>query len=156
APTNGKGTAGATTSPGAEPGKESTTQEKLLGRWEATRGEIPPGSILEFTRDGKLKITVKVEGKAMSDESTYVVQGETIKTTHRQGTREVTATLKIKTLTEKVLVTEDEQGKTDEFKKPATSVADAGPGQQPGDGKSDREQALEWVRNNNAFGPDHK
>src|SRR5262249_58398839 len=49
-----------------------------------------------------------------------------------------------------------EKGKTEEFKKLATSVVDAGPGQQHGDGKSDREQALGWIRNNNAFGPNHK
>src|SRR5262249_43618515 len=108
APTTAQGTAVGTTSPRTEPGKESTTQEKLLGRWEATRGEIPPGSILEFTRDGKLKITIKVEGKAMSDESTYALQGEAIKTTHREGPREVTETLKTKTLTDKALGTEDE------------------------------------------------
>jgi uncharacterized protein (TIGR03066 family) len=155
-PTNGKGTEGGTRSPRPEPVKEATLQDKLLGRWEATRGEIPPGSILEFTRDGKLKITIKVDGKAMSDESSYVVQGEAIKTTHKEGAKEVTETLKIKTLTEKVLVTEDDKAKTEEFKKPASPLVDAGPGEEPGEGKSDREQALEWIRNNNAFGPDHQ
>jgi uncharacterized protein (TIGR03066 family) len=156
APTTAKGTEGGTQSPRAEPVKESTIQDKLLGRWEATKGEIPPGAILELTKDGKLRMTIKVEGKAMSDESTYVVQGGAIKTTHKEGPREVTETLKIKTLTEKVLVTEDEQGKTEEFKRLGPSLVDAGPGQEAGDGKSDREQALDWVRNNNAFGPDHR
>jgi uncharacterized protein (TIGR03066 family) len=154
APTNRKGTGGGTGSSRAEPARESTIQDKLLGRWEATRGEIPPGSILELTRDGKLKMTIKVEGKSMSDVSSYVVQGEAIKTTHKEGPREVTETLKIKTLTEKMLVTEDEKGKTEEFKKLPPSLVDAG--QESEDGKSNREQALEWIRNNNAFGPEHQ
>ena len=156
APTNGKGAEDGARSPKAEPVKESTIQDKLLGRWEATRGEIPPGSILELTRDGKLKMTIQVEGKAMSDESAYVVQGEAIKTTHKEGPKETTETLKIKTLTEQVLVTEDERGQTEEFKRLASPLVDAGAGPESGDTKGDREQALEWIRNNNAFGPDHQ
>jgi uncharacterized protein (TIGR03066 family) len=155
-PANGKDTKDGNKPPKSDPAKESTIQEKLLGRWEATKGEIPPGSVLELTRDGKLKMTIKVEGKAMSDESTFVVQGEAIKTTHKEGPREVTETLKIKTLTDKMLVTEDERGKTEEFKKLMTPLVDTGAGQEPRDGKSEREKALEWIRTNNAFGPDHQ
>jgi uncharacterized protein (TIGR03066 family) len=112
-----KGSNGVAKASKSEPVKEPTIQEKLLGKWEATKGEIPPGSTFDFGKDGKLKITIKVEGKEISDESAYKVEAQTIKTTHKEGPKDVTETLKIKTLTDKILITEDEKGKIDEFKK---------------------------------------
>lgn len=46
-----------------------------------------------------------------------MVDGQTIKTTHKEGPKEVTEVLKIKTLTERTLITEVEKGTLDEFKR---------------------------------------
>ena len=97
--------------------KEPTVQEKLLGRWVATKGAIPPGSTFDFAKDGKLTITMKIEGKEISDESSYKVEGETLRITHKEGPMDVTESLKIKTLNDLSLITEDQQGKAEEFKK---------------------------------------
>jgi uncharacterized protein (TIGR03066 family) len=63
-------------------------------------------------------MTIVVEGKPVTGPAgTYKVEGETIKSSHKEGEKEVTETVKIKTLTDTKLVTEDEKGKIDEFKK---------------------------------------
>lgn len=92
-------------------------KEKLLGKWELTKGEAPPGSTIEFTKDGKLKMVAKVKDKEFSMEGTYKVDGDKIVTALKIGEKEIKETMTIKTLTDKALVTLDEKGKTDEFKK---------------------------------------
>ena len=112
------GCGGSTTTGGSSSTNTPTTKDKLLGTWEVTKGDMPPGSTIEFTKEGKLKFTIKLpDGKTHSEEGTYEVDGESIKTGHKEGDKEVKETIKIKSLTDKELVTLDEKGKTDEFKK---------------------------------------
>ena len=43
---------------GARAGEESDLAKKLVGKWEITKadeGTIPPGTMVEFTKDGKFK-----------------------------------------------------------------------------------------------------
>lgn len=96
---------------------EHSTHDKLVGTWEVSKGEMPPGSTVQFTKDGKMKVTMKAGDKTVLAEGTYEVEGMSIKTTQKQGAKEVKETLKIKSLTDKELVTLDEKGMTDEFKK---------------------------------------
>jgi uncharacterized protein (TIGR03066 family) len=97
----------------------ASNKDKLLGTWEATKGDMPPGSTLEFAKDGKLTMTVKQPGaeKPMVASGTYEVDGEKIMTTAKVGDKEHKETHTIKNLTDKTLITVDEKGKTDEFKK---------------------------------------
>jgi uncharacterized protein (TIGR03066 family) len=98
--------------------KADASKEKLVGVWEAAKGDLPKGSTVEFTKDGKIKIEVKAEGKSHSEEGAYELDGNTIKTTHKgKDGKEVKESLKIKKLTDEQLVTEDEKGKVDEFKR---------------------------------------
>lgn len=102
------------------PKKEATNAEKILGTWEVAKpGKEgpPPGSTVEFTKDGKYIVTFVVENKPEKMEGTYKVEGDSIKTTIKPGEKEVKETIKIKTLTDSKLVTEDEKGSVDEFKK---------------------------------------
>jgi len=110
----------ATSSPSfaqAKKDDKASNKEKILGSWEVTKSGsgIPPGSIFEFTKDGKLKITVKADGKEVTVEGTYSVEGDTITSAGPKG--EKADKNKIKKLTATELVTEDEKGKVDEFKK---------------------------------------
>lgn len=97
----------------------ASNAEKIIGMWEVTKGEMPPGSTVEFGKDGKMKMTMKVPGgkPPVSMEATYKVEGDTIKSTMKAGGMEKTETLKIKELTDSKLVTLDEKNTTDEFKK---------------------------------------
>src|SRR6266849_3201131 len=98
--------------------KKDDNKMKIVGVWEVVKGDAPKGTTMEFTKDGKLKFTVEVEGKKITVEGTYEVDGESIKTAGKgPDGKEQKETIKIKKLTEKELVTEDEKGKTDEFKR---------------------------------------
>jgi uncharacterized protein (TIGR03066 family) len=99
--------------------QDKKNAEKLVGTWSVTKSEdAPPGALLEFTKDGKLKLTVKVEGKEISVEGTYKVEGDSITVTMKgPDGKEKTEKAKIKELTDKKLITVDEKGKIDEFAK---------------------------------------
>jgi uncharacterized protein (TIGR03066 family) len=97
--------------------KDASNKEKLVGTWEAVKGDLPEGSTVDFTKDGKLKLTAKVQDKTITMEGKYELDGNKLKVTLKQGDKEMKQTLTIKTLTDKILVTLDEEGKTDEFKK---------------------------------------
>jgi uncharacterized protein (TIGR03066 family) len=97
--------------------KEASNKEKVIGAWESTKSGsgIPPGSIFEFTKDGKLKIKIKQDGKEVAVEGTYTVDGDVITSAGPKG--EKPDKNKIKKLTDTELITVDEQGKVDEFKR---------------------------------------
>jgi uncharacterized protein (TIGR03066 family) len=100
--------------------KADAGKEKLVGVWEIVKStsNAAPGTTVEFTKDAKLNISYNFQGKSVTLRGTYVVDGEKLRTTwtgpdgmaHKE-------TLIIKMLTDKVLVTIDEKGKDDEFKK---------------------------------------
>lgn len=103
---------------------EPTNKEKIVGTWElvkTTEKNAPPvGSTVEFTKDGKAKLTVKAD-KPMTLEATYSVDGDTLKILLKgPDGKEATDTMKITKLTDKELVTEEKtpgQSGTSEFKK---------------------------------------
>lgn len=98
--------------------KEPTNKEKIVGVWEPTKGDsLPKGATIEFTKDGKLKIAIKVEGKTITADGTYTVDGDKLTTVLKDEGKEKKETVKIKKLTDKELVTEDSKGMVDEFKK---------------------------------------
>jgi uncharacterized protein (TIGR03066 family) len=93
--------------------------EKLVGKWEAVKGTMPAGSILELTKDNKFTLTLKQDGKELFKiEGTFEADGEKSFTVKgKVGNEEKTQKLTIKELAAEKLVTEDEKGKSDEFKK---------------------------------------
>jgi uncharacterized protein (TIGR03066 family) len=98
--------------------KKDDKKAQIVGVWEPTKGEAPKGTTLEFTKDGKLKITIDAEGKKVTIEGTYELDGDSLKTNLKgPDGKERKETMKIKSLSDKELKTEDEKGKIDEFKK---------------------------------------
>src|SRR5262249_30273703 len=97
--------------------KKDDNKTLLVGVWELTKGEsLPPGSTLEFTKDGKLKLTVEPEkGKKITIDGTYEVKGDSILVTMKEGDKEHKETLTIK-LSKDELTTIDEKKKSDTFK----------------------------------------
>jgi uncharacterized protein (TIGR03066 family) len=99
--------------------EKEVDKDKLVGVWEATDKSqtIPPGSTLEFTKDGKIKMVIKVKDKTENIGGTYKIEGDSLKVTLKAEKEEHTETIKVKTLTDKELVTVDEKKKEDTFKK---------------------------------------
>jgi uncharacterized protein (TIGR03066 family) len=99
--------------------KKDLDKDKLVGTWELTQGEtLPPGTTCEFTKDGKIKLVLPTpDGKKVTIEGTYKIEGQAFRATLKDGNKENTETLKVPTLTDKELVMVDEKGKKDSFKK---------------------------------------
>jgi uncharacterized protein (TIGR03066 family) len=71
-------------------------------------GKPPVGTTIEYTKDGKMKMKGKADGKEFVFEGTYVVEGNKLTGIMKTSDREEKGTLTIKKLTDKELVTEDE------------------------------------------------
>ncbi|HXG08769.1 MAG TPA: DUF5640 domain-containing protein [Gemmataceae bacterium] len=93
-------------------GQDKVSQEKLIGTWQ-----IKEGIVVEFTKDGKMKLTAKVEDRTVSFDGTYVLNGNKLTTTVKQGGKEQKEVSTIKKVTDEVLVVEDMSGKTQELRR---------------------------------------
>jgi uncharacterized protein (TIGR03066 family) len=86
--------------------------------WTVVKSEeAPPGTKIQFGADGKLTLTISVEGKPREVTGTYAVAGNqlTLKLSHDGKERVETRT--IKKLTDTVLVTEDRNRKVEELER---------------------------------------
>jgi uncharacterized protein (TIGR03066 family) len=100
--------------------KTEEAKKKLLGTWVAQEGgDMPAGSTLEFIKDGKLKIVVKIQDNKVDVDGTYeLADPETLKVTSKAPDgKEHSEKIKISKLTDSELVTIDEKDKKDTFKK---------------------------------------
>ena len=95
--------------------------DKIVGAWEVTKaseGTVPVGGTMEFTKDGKAKVTAKKDGTEITHEATYTIAGDKLTLTHKKGDEERKLALTIKKLTATELMLADEKdGKTVEFKR---------------------------------------
>jgi uncharacterized protein (TIGR03066 family) len=103
----------------ADAAEKAANKDKIVGTWEVVKGEsdVKPGDTIEFTKDGKLTISAKVEGKPVTLKGTYTVDGDKLTVVLAANGQEHKEIMTLKTLTDKTLVTVDEKKKTDEFKK---------------------------------------
>jgi len=109
----------------AEQNKDSNST-KILGKWLTAKG--PEKVTLEFMKDGKIRVTIEKEvtkkGAAKSEivketiEGSYKLDGNKVTLTAKVEGEEVKRTMTIKTLTDKTLVTEDERGMKEEYRRP--------------------------------------
>jgi uncharacterized protein (TIGR03066 family) len=95
---------------------------KLIGTWEiVTKGGLPPGSTLTFSKDAKVVLTFDHEGKTTKAEGTFTLKDNTITSkmsfNDKGIVKESIEVHKIKKLTDTDLHTVDKDGKIDEFKK---------------------------------------
>src|SRR5436309_9095755 len=86
----------------AEEKKEAGNADKILGSWEAVKsdgeGAPPVGTVVEFAKGGKLKVTHKQDGKDVTAEGTYKVDGDTLNITITHDGKEQTIKITIKKL----------------------------------------------------------
>jgi uncharacterized protein (TIGR03066 family) len=98
--------------------KGKSNKEKIVGTWVLVKPEtpknLPRGSVLEFTKDGKLKFSAKLGDQDINLEGTYSVDGDKLKSAIKdQDGKEQSDTDTITKLTDKELVIKD--SKTDEL-----------------------------------------
>ncbi|WP_439626524.1 hypothetical protein [Gemmata sp.] len=98
---------------------EDDNAKKLIGVWvvEKAGGDLPAGSTVEFTKDGKLAAVVKADGKEIKFEGTYKLEKDKINVELKVESETVKETVTIKKLTDDVLELEDKDKKLDVFKK---------------------------------------
>jgi uncharacterized protein (TIGR03066 family) len=104
----------------AEEKKADTNKEKVVGTWEVTKSEEggpPVGTVITFSKDGKLKVVHKKDGKEETAEGTYKVEDDKLTVTVKHDEKEETHKVTIKKLTDTEFVGENEKGKTIECKK---------------------------------------
>jgi uncharacterized protein (TIGR03066 family) len=111
----------------AQKGKSKIDKSKLVGKWTFVKTDSikppPKGAemTVEFTKDGKVTMTFKLEDKTNSAGGTYSVKGDQLTTILKLGGgQERKETVTIKELTDKKFVTTEKEGDktvTSEFKK---------------------------------------
>jgi uncharacterized protein (TIGR03066 family) len=101
--------------------QDKVDYEKLLvGKWEVTKadeGTVPPGALIEFTKDGKIKASFKKGEEDVTVEGTYKVEKNTFILTMKMGDEEKKQTITIIKISEKEMTTKNEDGKVVELKK---------------------------------------
>ena len=92
--------------------------KKLVGKWSAEDEDAGTSMVVEFTKDGQLKVTAKEKkGKDVQLNGTYTVDGDKVAVTFKAGDKEFKETLTIVKLTDDELVTKDSKGKKDTFER---------------------------------------
>jgi uncharacterized protein (TIGR03066 family) len=93
--------------------------KKIVGVWEITKagGDLPAGTTIEFTKDGKLNANLKVEGMEVKLDGTYKVEKDKLTVKIKVADQNIEETATIKKLTDDALEIEDKDKKVDVFKK---------------------------------------
>ena len=106
---------------GAALGEDKTDYAKLLvGKWEVTKadpGTVTRGDVVEFTKDGKMKVTAKKDDNEMLLEGTYKIEKNTFIMTMKIGDEEKTHTITITKISDKEMSTKNKEDKVVELKR---------------------------------------
>ena len=100
--------------------EKADSKATLVGVWEvvkADQGALPVGSTVKFGKDGKASVTAVRDGKESTIEGTYVVDGTKLTVTLKHDDKESKHAITIKKLTDTEFVSENEKGKTAEFRR---------------------------------------
>jgi uncharacterized protein (TIGR03066 family) len=106
----------------ADDKEKDANKTKIVGTWEmvktTAKDSPPPGTLVEFTKDGKFKLAVKVGDKEIKLDGTFSVDGDKLKTTMKgPDGKEVSDTDTITKLDDKELTLKGSKGEITEFKK---------------------------------------
>ncbi len=104
--------------------KGAVSKDKIVGTWEVTKSEEPPppvGAVVEFTKDGKVKVTHKRDDKDVTLEGTYTVEGDKVNVVVKVDDQEVKHTVTIKKVDKDEISAENDKGKAVVFKRKKAS-----------------------------------
>src|SRR5215218_8426077 len=92
----------------------------IVGKWEASKadeGTLPPGAVVEFTKDGKIKLAGKKGDAEVAFDGTYTVEGNKFTIAMKVGDQEHKQTITITKMSDTEMSTKSDEGKVVEFKK---------------------------------------
>src|SRR4051812_351326 len=84
----------------AEDKGEKIDAKKLVGKWEPKEKEEGKSAVIEFTKDGKVSVTISAKGKEFALDGTYKVDGNKVTTTMNFNGKERTETHTVSKLTD--------------------------------------------------------
>jgi uncharacterized protein (TIGR03066 family) len=96
--------------------KKADNAKLAVGTWEVTKthdGGPPKGGVVEFTKDGKIKVSGEQGGMKQAFEGTYKVDGNKVVLTFKIGDSEQSVDLTIDKLDEKTFATTSKNGKVE-------------------------------------------
>ena len=99
---------------GARAEEKQDAAKLIVGKWECTKADpesLPVGAVVEFTKDGKMKVIVKMGDMEMTIEGTYKVEKDKFTFALKMGDQEHKDTITIKKISDKEMVTENPEGK---------------------------------------------
>ncbi|HLW64421.1 MAG TPA: lipocalin family protein [Gemmataceae bacterium] len=100
--------------------EEKDTAKMLVGKWEASKvdeGTLPQGTIVEFTKDGKVKVTHKKGDESIDLAGTYTFANHKLTVKLKMNDEEKEHTVTIKKISATEFVAEHEDGKSITFTK---------------------------------------
>ena len=100
--------------------KKADNAKLLMGSWEATKaaeGTLPVGAVVEFAKDGKMKVLTKRDGKEETMEGTYKLDGDKFTIKMKRGDDVMEIVITIKKISDTELVAANDEGKVVEFKR---------------------------------------
>ena len=96
--------------------KKADNAKLAVRTWEVTKthdGGPPKGGVVEFTKDGKIKVSGEQDGMKQAFEGTYKVDGNKMVLTFKIGDSEQSVDLTIDKLDEKTFATTSKNGKVE-------------------------------------------
>jgi uncharacterized protein (TIGR03066 family) len=100
--------------------KKTDYAKTIVGKWEVTKtegGGPPEGTVIEFTKDGKLSVKGKMGDQEINATGTYKVDGDKFEFTLKIGDDEHKDTITIKKLEGDTMSTSNKDGHTVEMKR---------------------------------------
>lgn len=92
---------------------------KLVGKWEVTKsgGDTPMGSLVEFTKDGKMTANVTLDGKDLKLTGTYKFDGKKLAVNLTLNEQKIDHEFTVKFNGDNEMTLEDADKKIDTLKK---------------------------------------
>ena len=92
----------------------------IVGKWEITKadaGTVPTGSVVEFTKDGKMKVQFKKGGEEATIDGTYKLEKNVIAMKLKVGDDEKSKEITITKISDKAMSTKDSDDKVVEMER---------------------------------------
>lgn len=92
----------------------------VVGKWEVTKaapGTVPAGTLVEFAKDGKLKVVAKKGDNDFSIDGTYTLEKNTLTMKMKIGDDEKTKAITITKISDKAMSTKDSDDKVVEMER---------------------------------------
>lgn len=97
---------------------EDDNAKKIVGTWEVVKAKgVPAGSTVEFTKDGKINVVIKIKDKEMKFEGTYKTEKDKLLSKMTIDGKAEEETDEIVKLTDDALELKDKDKEVTTFKK---------------------------------------